>query len=72
MPLEAMEEVGKAVEYRVLEKTASAFLQGEEVDAMVIILSGRYVLALSYRWQTGRLIVKSTSVNLSHVRVGSF
>ena len=39
-----MEEVGKVVEYRVLEKMASAFVQGGEVDAMVIILSGRCVL----------------------------
>ena len=39
-----MEEVGKVVEYRVLEKMASAFVQGGEVDAMVVILSGRCVL----------------------------
>ena len=49
MPLEAMQEVGKVVEYRVLEKMAPAFLQGEELDAMVVILSGRCVLALNHQ-----------------------
>lgn len=34
-------EIGNAVEYRVLDKMAAAFLQGEEIDAMVVILSGR-------------------------------
>lgn len=34
-------EIGNAVEYRVLEKMAPAFLQGEETDAMAVVLSGR-------------------------------
>lgn len=38
-----MAEIGQIVEYRVLEKMAPAFLQGEETDAMVVILSGRCV-----------------------------
>lgn len=39
---EVMIEIGNAVEYRALDKMSAAFLQGEEIDAMVVILSGRY------------------------------
>ncbi|CAM9469558.1 unnamed protein product, partial [Hapterophycus canaliculatus] len=41
-----MAEIGQVVEYRVLEKMAPAFLQGEETDAMVVILSGRVSVKL--------------------------
>ncbi|CAM9788396.1 unnamed protein product, partial [Ectocarpus fasciculatus] len=43
---EVMTEIGNAVEYRVLDKMAAAFLQGEEIDAMVVILSGRVAVKL--------------------------
>lgn len=38
---DALAEIGNAVEYRVLERMAPAFLQGEETDAMAVVLSGR-------------------------------
>ncbi|CBJ32014.1 expressed unknown protein [Ectocarpus siliculosus] len=43
---EVMIEIGNAVEYRVLDKMSAAFLQGEEIDAMVVILSGRVAVKL--------------------------
>ncbi|CAM9338673.1 unnamed protein product, partial [Ectocarpus sp. 4 AP-2014] len=43
---EVMIEMGNAVEYRVLDKMSAAFLQGEEIDAMVVILSGRVAVKL--------------------------
>lgn len=38
---DTLAEMGNAAEYRVLEKMAPAFLQGEEMDAMAVVLSGR-------------------------------
>lgn len=38
---DTLAEIGNTVEYRVLEKMAPAFLQGEETDAMAVVLSGR-------------------------------
>lgn len=60
------------VEYRVLEKMASAFLQGEELDAMVIILSGRCVLALSYQQQAGMLTVKTQGYSRVGLKFGGW
>ena len=39
-------EMAEIVEYRVLERTAPALLQGEETDVMAMILSGRYSTCL--------------------------
>eukprot|EP00752_Nemacystus_decipiens_P017735 g15902.t1 len=43
---DTLAEIGNAAEYRVLEKMAPAFLQGEEMDAMAVVLSGRVAVKM--------------------------
>eukprot|EP00903_Cladosiphon_okamuranus_P017020 g15687.t1 len=43
---DTLAEIGNVAEYRVLEKMAPAFLQGEETDAMAVVLSGRVAVKM--------------------------